>query len=352
MPRLRCGLVLLLALTHAAKANEPPRPSPAPSPVAATKGEPAKLRVATMAPEGSGWARAMHAFSEELATETAEAVQLRWYMGGMAGDELATIDRLRRGQLDGAALSQGCDKLAPSLRVLRMPGLTRSRDEVHYLLGQLAPRIEKELRKNGLTGLVYGEFGPILLFSRTPIRTFEELAPLKVWVWDRDDLWVQLLRSMGMTPVPLPVDQAARAFDEHRIDAFTSVPAAALVFQWSTQARWFSDLSMGMLPDCLVMSEAAVDALSIEQQNALRTTAARFGERFEAEAARLDKALLGGLLERQGSHRIASDQAMRESFYGAARQARDAGGEGVEPELLRKVLGWLADYRAEHYPTR
>jgi TRAP-type C4-dicarboxylate transport system substrate-binding protein len=337
--RLRCRLLLLVALTYAS---------------AARANEPAKLRVATMAPEGSGWARAMHAFSEELATETAGAVQLHWYLGGMAGDEMTTIDRLKRGQLDGAALSQGCEKLAPSLRVLRVPGLTRSRDEVHFILGQLAPRVEKELRKNGLTGLALGEFGPILLFSRTPIRTFAELAPLKVWVWDRDDVWVQLLRSMGMTPVPLPVDQAGRAFDEHRIDGFTAVPAAALVFQWSTQARWFTDLSMGMLPACFVMSESAVDALPFEQQNTLRTTSARFGERFESEAARLDSALIGGLLERQGGHRVASDEALRETFYSAARQARDDGdAQGmVEPELLRKVLGWLADYRAEHYPTR
>ena len=319
----------------------------------ADAGEPTKLRVATMAPEGSGWARAMHAFASELATETAGTVQLHWYLGGIAGDELTMIDRLRRGQLDGAALSQGCEKLAPSLRVMRVPGLTRSREEVHFLIGQLAPRVERELRKNGLTAMALGEFGPILLFSRTPIRRFDELAPLKVWVWDRDDVWAQLLRSMGMSPVPLPVDQAARAFDEHRIDGFTAVPAAALVFQWSTQARWFTDLNMGMLPACFVMSEAAVDALPLDQQNTLRTSSARFGERFEVEAARLDTVLLGGLLERQGMHHIVSDEALRETFYGAARVARDSGGASgmVEPELLRKVLGWLADYRAEHYPS-
>jgi TRAP-type C4-dicarboxylate transport system substrate-binding protein len=336
LPRLGLGSLLLVALLHGASANEPTR-----------------LRVATMAPDGSGWARAMHAFTAELASETAGTVQLKWYLGGIAGDELTTIERLRRGQLDGAALSQGCERLAPSLRVMRVPGLTRSRDEVHYLLGQLAPRIERELRKNGLTSLALGEFGPILLFTRLPVRRFEELAPLKVWVWDRDDVWVQLLRAMGMSPVPLPVEQAGPAYDDKRIDGFTAVPAAALVFQWSTQARWFTDLNMGMLPACLVMSQAAVDALPIEQQNTLRTVAARFGERFESEAARLDAALLGGLLEKQGMHKVASDESMRESFYGAARQARDSGGANglVEPELMRKVLGWLADYRAEHYPA-
>jgi TRAP-type transport system periplasmic protein len=329
-------VLVVLALAPGAGANEPTR-----------------LRVATMAPDGSGWARAMHAFTAELASETAGTIQLKWYLGGIAGDELTTIDRLRRGQLDGAALSQGCEKLAPSLRVMRVPGLTRSRDEVHYLLGQLAPRVERELRKIGLTTMVLGEFGPILLFSRTPVRRFDELARLKVWVWDHDDVWVQLLRAMGMTPVPLPVEQAGPAFDDRRIDAFSAVPAAALVFQWSTQARWFTDLNMGMLPACLVMSQAAVDALPIEQQNILRTSSARFGERFESEAARLDTALLGGLFEKQGMHKVASDAALRESFYGAARQARDSGAPGmVEPELLRKVLGWLADYRAEHYPAR
>jgi TRAP-type C4-dicarboxylate transport system substrate-binding protein len=308
---------------------------------------PIKLRLATIAPSGSGWARVMRSFSDEVAAETGGRVTVKWYLNGVAGDEGSMVSRILRGQIDGAGLSIGCEALAPSLRVVRIPGLIRDRAELAYVLGKLQPRIERELADRSMTALALVGFGPVMAFTRTPVRRFEELAHTRMWLWDRDDIWIKIMRASGMSVVPTPIDQAARTFEDKGVDGFYSVPGSALVFQWSTLARAYVDLPLGFLAACLVTSQAAIDGLPLSEQAALRTAAARFGQRFDAEGARLDASLLGGLFEKQGLKRVTADAAFRTRFFETARQGREREAASlVSQELLAKVLAWLADYRA------
>ena len=72
----------------------------------------------TPAPEGTAWAREGHSFERDIAELTHGQVRMKWYLGGIAGDELQMLDRVRRDQLDGVA-SAGmlCHRLSPSMRV-------------------------------------------------------------------------------------------------------------------------------------------------------------------------------------------------------------------------------------------
>src|SRR5581483_6192506 len=115
------------------------------------------IHMAAIAPEGTGWAREVRAFSRELETETHGEVLVKWYMGGIAGNELQVLDRIRRGQLDGAA-SAGplCQKWAPASRVFAVMGLFQSRAELDYVEQQLRSTLDDEFRKAGFVMLGMG----------------------------------------------------------------------------------------------------------------------------------------------------------------------------------------------------
>jgi len=311
--------------------------------------EPARLRLATMAPEGSGWARPLKAAAKEFTAATRGAVPVKWYLSGIAGDELAMIARLRKGQIDGAALSMGCAEIAPSLNAMRIVGLIRSRQEARYLLGRLQTRVEREMAARGLVLLGLTNLGQIVVFSRRPVRTFADLKSQRLWTWEHETVWIDTIRAAGLQPVPLSVEAAGPAYDAGRVDGFLAVPSSALVYQWTTQTHWFTDLPLGILPGCFVITQAAVDSLTLDQQNALRKAAGKFAQLFEQEGARFDALLTGGLLEKQGLHRVAPDERLVSAFLMASRQAREAlPTTGVTAELMRLVMGWLADYRAEY----
>jgi TRAP-type C4-dicarboxylate transport system substrate-binding protein len=310
-----------------------------------------RLRLSTPAPEGSSYARELHSFSREVLSSTGGRVDAKWYMGGITGDELTQIDRMQRGQLDGAGIAFGCERLAPSLRAVRVVGLVRSRDEASLVIRHLKPRIEEEMAHAGFTLLGLGTLGSIVALTRTPVRTLAELKKVRLWVWDKDEIQIRLLRAMGFQPLPLPLEQAGAAYDEGRIDGFLSVPSAALAFQWSARTRYFLDFPLGEMSACLVMSQRSLDALAVDERTALAAAAAKLSARVEDVGRALDDALLGGLLEKQGSKRLTPDAAFVEQFLEEARVAREhLDDKEVAPELMSRVLGWLADFRAEQRP--
>ena len=113
-------------------------------------------------------------------------------------------ERVRRGQLDGVASGHFlCQAVAPSMRVLRIPGVFESRDEARDVVTRLQSTIEDEAAKNGFVILGAAGLGPDIFFTREPVRSLEDLRRLKLWRWDLDDVGISTSREMGMTVVPM-----------------------------------------------------------------------------------------------------------------------------------------------------
>jgi len=309
------------------------------------------LRFATVAPDGTEWARLSRAFAREVEDETHGEVTVKWYFGGIAGDEADMIARVRRGQLDGVASGGGlCQRLAPTVRVVHLVGLFQSREEALYVLGRLKPRIDQEFAHQGFANLGEAGFGVDIVFSRAPVRSLEDLRRGRFWIWDLDDVYRAELPAMGIHVVPRPLDKALGAYERGEIDGFIGIPAAALAFQWSTRARYFSDLRVGYVLGCLVMAESALDPLPTEAQNAVRGAAGRLMRHMEDMGEQQDAALVHSLFEKQGMRRVEVSKLFRTEFLDAARAARLKLGPSLTTQsLLDDINGWLADYRSDHH---
>jgi TRAP-type C4-dicarboxylate transport system substrate-binding protein len=310
--------------------------------------EPVVLRFATLVPDGTAWARELKAAARDVEIGTHGQVRWKWYFGGIAGDESAVPERIRRGQLEGQAAGVSCVDMAPSLRVLRVLGMFRRRDEAHAIIMRLRPTLEAEFHKAGYELLAVQWFGSDIAVTREPVRSLAELRKLRLWYWDIDPVWSKQLAQIGLKTVPLGVNEAGPAFDQGRIDGFLALPTAALAFQWSSRARYYSDLSFASMASCTVMSRQAFDALPLEAQQVIRTATTKASIRFEDICATQEDQLLGGLFEKQGTHRVAASVPFREEFLDQAKVARDALPDSVVPRaLITRVLGWLSDFRAE-----
>lgn len=307
------------------------------------------LRFASEAPQGTAWAREGQALERDIADLTHGQVRIKWYLGGIAGDEAQMLDCMRRDQLDGVA-SGGmmCQKLAPSMRVMRIPGLFQNRDESQYVSGRLKDQFDHEMLHNGFVNLGELGIGPDVLFSRKPISDYAQLRATNTWIWDLDDVYKSALVTMGFSVVPSSLQGAYRTFEDGKIDAFLAVPTAALAYQWSAETRYYSDLRTSFLRGCLIVTSRAFDQLPIEGQHAVKQATARVIVRLEEVGREEDDALLGGLFAKQGLKPVPVSESFRSEFYAAARAMREQLGERLVPApLLQRVLGLLADYRAE-----
>ena len=312
--------------------------------------EPTVLKFASIAPDGSILAQEIKRWGQDLDATTGGRLKIKWYFNGVAGDELEQGDRMMKGQLDGSGGGQMfCNRVIPSMRVTRLPGVFQSREEAADAINRLSTSMVKEAHEHGFVLLNTVSLGPDVIFTRTPVHDLNELRKVKLWRWDLDEVGIATSREMGLQIVPLPVGEAARAYDEGHVDGFLAIPLAALAFQWSSRARYVTDLRGSYIWGCVVATERSVQRLPPDLQQALRMTAARARERFEEMGRRTDEALLGGLFAKQGATSVAVSQSFRQDYMAAARAARNKVADRFMPkELVDRVLQMLADYRIEH----
>jgi TRAP-type C4-dicarboxylate transport system substrate-binding protein len=315
-------------------------------------GEPVTLRFASIAPDGTSWARELRAMGREVEESTKGELRLKWYLGGIVGDETEVGKRIERGQIDGTA-SGGilCGQVTPSILVEWLPGLIQTRDEAASVTQALRPDLEREAAEHGYRLLATSSMGPIVIFSRTPVRDMAGLKATKLWLWDlglMKSAVAEFASSIGLQLIPTPIDGAARAYEEGRTDGFLAIPSAALAFQWSTQARYVTNLWVGFLPGCLVVSSRSFDRLPPSSQKALTAAMGKYDRRFEELGKQQDDELLGGLFQRQGLKPVPVSESFRASYFDQARQAREKMSDRVVPRaLLEKVTRLLADFRAQ-----
>jgi TRAP-type C4-dicarboxylate transport system substrate-binding protein len=305
----------------------------------------------TVAPEGTAWSRLAINVTGALSAASRGQVTGKWYFNGIAGDELAMAERVRRDQLDGI-VSGGmlCQKLSPSMRVLRIVGLFQSRDESGYVAGRLKPLFDEEFRRAGYVNLGSVGVGPDLIFSREPIRSMADLRKTRMWTWTLDQVYRDEWPLLGVRIVATPIDGAWKAYEERWFDGFFAVPSAALAFQWSTEARYMTDLRVSFLRACILIATRAFDALPIEARQALMSSSAKGIMQLEELGRAQDEQLLGGLFQKQGLTAVPVSEGFRSEFFAEALAARERiAPRLVKRELLERVLALLADFRAERH---
>jgi TRAP-type C4-dicarboxylate transport system substrate-binding protein len=309
-----------------------------------------QLRIGSVAPDGSGWARELHGLADYVVAESKGSLSIKLYLNAVAGDELQMGERIRRGQLDGVASGHMlCQEVAPTMRVLRLPGLFQNRDEARDVMAKLQPQVEAEARQSGFVMVGAAGLGSDIYFTRTAVHTLAELRQVKMWRWDVDSSAITMSREMGLQVVPTPLYDAREAYVRGLVDGFVAAPAAALAFQWSAEAHYVLDLVSAYLYGCLVLSERAYQKLTPKEQVALKAGTARTLVGIEELGRKQDAQLLGGLFQKQGLHVVPVSPAFRAEYFAAAKAARDRQGERLVPRaLLERVLRLLADYRVEH----
>ncbi|MEO1576979.1 MAG: TRAP transporter substrate-binding protein DctP, partial [Pseudomonadota bacterium] len=63
------------------------------------------IKIATVAPEGSSWMNQMRAGAKEIAQRTDSRVKIKFYGGGVMGNDKKVLRKMRIGQLHGGAFT-------------------------------------------------------------------------------------------------------------------------------------------------------------------------------------------------------------------------------------------------------
>jgi TRAP-type C4-dicarboxylate transport system substrate-binding protein len=232
------------------------------------------LRIATLAPEGSSWAKAFSQVAREVKEASDGRIAMKVFFGGTMGDEAQMVKKMRTGQLDGAALTNvGLGEISQQLLMLQLPLLFRKASELDKVRTAMSSRFETMLSDEGFRLSGWGDVGFAHLFSNVPIRTPSDAKPTKMWVWDTDPVSKAVMKAAGINAIPLGVPDVLPSLQTGVIDAFMNSPYGAIALQWYTKAAFMTNLKLAVTIGGSVMTKVAWDKLAPADQDLLQRIA-------------------------------------------------------------------------------
>ncbi|RLB79820.1 MAG: C4-dicarboxylate ABC transporter [Deltaproteobacteria bacterium] len=198
-----------------------------------------RFKIATLSPEGSVWMQKMREGAGELARKTDNRVTIKYYPGGVMGDDRAVLRKIRIGQLHGGAVVSGSlSKFYPDSQIYNLPLKFRSFEEVDYVRKHLDQRIVKGLEEGGFVTFGIAEGGFAYVMSTVPIRTVREMRHQKVWIPDNDTMILETVKAFDITPFPLSIADVQAGLQTGLINTVTTPPIGALALQWHTRIKY------------------------------------------------------------------------------------------------------------------
>jgi TRAP-type C4-dicarboxylate transport system substrate-binding protein len=306
----------------------------------------ARVKLATLAPDGSPWHRILEDMGHEWQQATGGRVRLVIYPGGVAGDDRATLRKIRHGQLQGATLTvKGLTELDDAFNVFQIPLFFDSIEEFFFVLQRLGPMLNQRLEEQGLVTLHWGYGGWLHFFSKTPTRTVSDLQRLKMYTGAGDDRMTRLWRQNGYNPVALSTTDIMVGLQSGMIDGLPAPPLGALAFQWYRHTPYMLAPGFAPLIGATVIDKRAWEKLSEGDRASVLESARRAGDRLAVEIPEKDEESLAEMIMR-GLHVINVDvEGEADPWRAAAESFAESFRARMVPE---DVLDLALQYRAEY----
>jgi TRAP-type C4-dicarboxylate transport system substrate-binding protein len=308
------------------------------------------LKIATVAPDGSHWMQQMRAGAEQIQLRTGGRVTIKFYPGGVMGNDAQVLRKIRVGQLQGGAFTAGgLGERYPALNIYGIPFLFHSLDEVDAVRSKLDAKLIAGLEQAGFVSFGFTEGGFANLLSNEPITSVDDLRRKKVWVPEGDQISFLAMQELGLSPVVLPVTDVLTGLQTGLIEISFASPVAALVLQWHTKTKYITALPISYSMGIFAIEKNAFGELAAGDQQIVRDVMAQYMGELD-KTARTDNERANETLQRSGLKTVAVDAAnvdnWRSTIEGLYPRLR--GRPDIDGEMFDELLGILADYRRAH----
>lgn len=231
----------------------------------------ATLKIATVAPEGSQWMKDMRASAKEILERTEGRVIVKYYGGGVMGNDRKVLNRIRLGSLQGGALTPTA--LAHQYSELNLYGLPlvfNSEEEAGFVRSRMDSKLQEGLEDAGYVNFGFAGGGFAIIMSNTRITKLSDLKGKKVWVPEGDTVSYKSMEALSLSPVTLPLTDVLTGLQTGLIDIVAMSPIGALVLQWHTKIKYITELPLVYTLGFMAIDKRAFAKLSAEDQAIVR----------------------------------------------------------------------------------
>ena len=310
---------------------------------------PVIIRMATLVPDGSSWHLILKETAERWKQVSGGRVTVRLFPGGVAGDDPDVVRKMRLGTLNAGVLtSVGVAEIDKSVYAMGVPLMYDSYDEVYWVHEKMRPKLEASLEAKGFVVLNWVDGGWVHFFTKKPVAVPDDLRALKLFTWAGDAQAVEVWRSAGFNPVPLPSTELATALQTGLVEALGSPPQVAVISQFFNHAKHMTALRWQLLQGATLVSKSTWEKLPADVRPQLLEIAHEAGARLQkeirdAEARDVEAMTKRGLVVVPvDAAQRAQWQKLTQSLYPSIR------GKIVPAEAFDEALRYRDEYRKTH----
>ena len=311
--------------------------------------QPVLVKMATLVPDGSSWHLILKETADKWRTASGGSVNVRLYAGGVAGDDPDVVRKMRLGTLNAGVLtSVGVAEIDKSVYALGVPMMYDSYDEVYYVLDKMRPRLEASLESKGFVVLNWADGGWVHFFTQKPVATPDDLKALKLFSWAGDATSVDLWKSAGFNPVPLPSTEIATALQTGLVSALGCPPQVAVITQYYNYAKNMTALPWQLLLGATLINKPVWDKVPADVRPALLQVAREAGARLQEEIRKSGDRDVEAMRKR-GLNVVAVDARARELWKKTAESLYPRiRGAVVPADAFDEALRYRDEYRKAH----
>ncbi len=310
----------------------------------------ATLKIATVTPENSQWMKDMRASAKEIKERTEGRVQIKYYGGGIMGNDQKVLSRIRIGALQGGAFTPTA--LAgqySNLNLYGLPMVFDSEEEAAFARSRLDARLSAGLEEAGFVNFGFAAGGFAILMSNTPVDSLDDLKGKKVWIPEGDDISRRAMEAMSLSPVTLPLTDVLTGLQTGLIDIVAMSPIGALVLQWHTKVKYITELPLVYTLGFMAVDKKAFGKLSEDDQAIVREVMGRTYKNFDKTNLIDNRGARDALLN-TGIKVVPVTPEEYEKVRTALMKLNvDLASQGhFDKALFDEMLQYVSEYRSEH----
>ena len=256
------------------------------------------IRLASPAPLGSVWHKALKQFEADIKTATGGRVVLR-VIGAAQDDEATMISNMKIGRQHAASITAlGLASVDPAFNIFSIPMFFSSYDEYRTVRTKLEPTLKAKLEAKGLVLLNWGDTGWVYLFSKAAVPNVEVLKKQRLYTSAGEDAFVQLYKQNGFNPRPLPFTEIQSGLMTGLLDAVPSTPLATLAFQWYRNVPEMLDMGVGPLAGGTVVDAKVWNAIDANDRQQILTIARKMQDTLDRDVPQQDETAKAEMVKR------------------------------------------------------
>ncbi len=308
----------------------------------------ATVKIATVTPEGSQWMKDMRASAAEIKERTGGRVEIKYYGGGIKGDDKKVLGQIRIRQLQGGAFTPSAlSAQYADINLYGMPLVFDSEEEAAYVRDRLDGRLRQGLEDAGFVNFGFATSGFANILSNTPVRSLADFKGKRVWVPEGDEISYASMEALSLSPVTLPLTDVLTGLQTGLIDIVAIPPMVALIMQWHTKVKYVTRVPLVYTLGFMAVDKKAFEKIAPADQAIVREVMERTYENFNKVNLEDNEGAFDALVN-SGVEPVEFDElAYRETRALLLSSNRQLGRQGkFTLELYDEMMRYVDEYRS------